>query len=805
MWSIQPLARVALCFLFGVTLALVGSPLERWGTPSNLTVFDPASMRTLRAKANALLAGGSFAAALGLYEQGRREAMDAGKWQAQLRFLNNMGAANLALYRYRAAQQAWLEARQVAQEHGDTEMLSAVWVNLSSLYLQVEDTASAWHAAEQALRLLNAGACPGFRPRLLAQSGAVKAEIGDRPEALKYFRRAIEAAETMRDDAFVGVLLDRMGLLDMKAGNFEEAEAYLMEAFRRRKLAKDPDVRASYGYLGRLRLAQRDYRSAAALFRAARAVSAASPDSPVWKFDYYQASAEFGLGHAAEGLRLLRKALASAREWRVDAAPSDPSQISADIGLHQLYQAYVDALLEQPRPRAEKAFLAAEEDRAAGLRRSLLMARLSRERIPPAYWERLAQLRQAQAALAANETPQTRRAVARRRFEFNEIETKSRIYSSISAGYKTEEKSSIQRTLISFRQVIRPSEALLSFYRGQRTTYRWTVNREGIEYQKLSSREELTGMAAAFQNATKMRSAQRDKLSGELYSTLFKGVSEAVLSKSRWLITADDAIFGIPFAALRTGEKYLLEEREIQRIPSAYMLGAVSGRRGAALFVGIGDGVYNSADPRGKTWARRAGNLQLARLAASGRELETCARQWGRGANAVLLTGPRASRQQLESALENHAAVLHIAAHILHPGDEPARALIDLGLTAAGEAEVLTGEDIGSLRAPGALVVMSGCNSAAGGSVPGAGILGLTRAWMLAGADTVVGSFWPTPDDTGELFGEFYRELRSRFGWDTSGRAVAAALRQAQLTMLRSTSWRSNPAYWGAFYVVGKE
>ena len=80
--------------------------------------------------------------------------------------------------------------------------------------------------------------------------------------------------------------------------------------------------------------------------------------------------------------------------------------------------------------------------------------------------------------------------------------------------------------------------------------------------------------------------------------------------------------------------------------------------------------------------------------------------------------------------------------------------------------------------------------------------MGLTRAWLLAGARGVVGSRWPVPDDTGELFGAFYAALPTALAAPAE---LSAALQRAQLQMLRSNTWRSDPKYWGAFYLLAKE
>ena len=72
-------------------------------------------------------------------------------------------------------------------------------------------------------------------------------------------------------------------------------------------------------------------------------------------------------------------------------------------------------------------------------------------------------------------------------------------------------------------------------------------------------------------------------------------------------------------------------------------------------------------------------------------------------------------------------------------------------------------------------------------------MIGMLRAWMFAGAPSVVVSLWKIDDrSTSELMAEFYKNLK------TMGRAEA--LQQAQLTMMKKYE---NPYYWGAFVLYG--
>jgi CHAT domain-containing protein len=117
--------------------------------------------------------------------------------------------------------------------------------------------------------------------------------------------------------------------------------------------------------------------------------------------------------------------------------------------------------------------------------------------------------------------------------------------------------------------------------------------------------------------------------------------------------------------------------------------------------------------------------------------------------------------------------------------------------------ELLTRESIAAMRAPGTLVVLSGCSSQQGTVLPSAGIVGLSRAWLLAGASAVLVTAWPTPDDSGAFFKVFYNRFRTATG--TVGRRAAAALQQTQTEMKAGSGYRSDAAFWSAYSLISKE
>jgi CHAT domain-containing protein len=99
--------------------------------------------------------------------------------------------------------------------------------------------------------------------------------------------------------------------------------------------------------------------------------------------------------------------------------------------------------------------------------------------------------------------------------------------------------------------------------------------------------------------------------------------------------------------------------------------------------------------------------------------------------------------------------------------------------------------DIYNMNLKADLVVLSACQTALGRDIKGEGLIGLTRAFMYGGATPVVASLWQRQTDdraTSVLMSRFYNGLLSR------RLSPAAALRNAQVTMLQDKRWH-NPRY----------
>jgi len=174
---------------------------------------------------------------------------------------------------------------------------------------------------------------------------------------------------------------------------------------------------------------------------------------------------------------------------------------------------------------------------------------------------------------------------------------------------------------------------------------------------------------------------------------------------------------------------------------------------------------------------------------------------------ATLFTGQRATKAALLRV--EAPRMLHIASHGFFVQDTRVNVenpLLRSGLALAGanltrdshRDGILTALEASGLNLWGTkLVTLSACDTGVGEVRNGEGVYGLRRAFVLAGAETVVMSLWPVSDAVArETMVAYYTGLRAGLG-------RADALRQAKLALMNRPS-RQHPFYWAAFIQSGE-
>jgi CHAT domain-containing protein len=115
---------------------------------------------------------------------------------------------------------------------------------------------------------------------------------------------------------------------------------------------------------------------------------------------------------------------------------------------------------------------------------------------------------------------------------------------------------------------------------------------------------------------------------------------------------------------------------------------------------------------------------------------------------------------------------------------------------------LLTAEEARSLDLDGTqLVVLSACDTGQGETASGQGVYGLRRAFLVAGAETVVTSLWRVHDEaTGELMSMYYGKLLDK---QHPGDRLAGMIES--MKELRARPGREHPYYWAPFLVIGSD
>ncbi len=813
MWSRLVLGLFVALLLSGLAPGRIGP------TPAGLLV---AEARRGRADAYSHYSAGRFQEAQRAYEKSYRLALSAGDEEEAFRSLNGLGGARFAGLQYREAMQAYLEARRLAHKLGRGELLAVVHTNISSLHLQQQDVNAGAVAVEEALEAARRAGPTRFGPLLRTQAAILRSRQGDIDGALRLFHQALEEADARADVATVGLIWDQAGYELLTRGRLAEAERALVEGFRIRSLNRLPDLQYSYYTLGMLRTAQGDAVGARLLLDQALQRLKRSPATlSLWRVYYERGRASMQMGQAEEALADLLRAVEYARRVRLEVLPADSAWINTGVDQHQLYSALIRVAAtlhgETRDPAyARLGFEAAEEIRAAGLRALMFLPAEWRRRLPAEYWETLARLRAAESRLVQKGDPAVKAELSRLHYRLTELEAEAGLsltpWSPPQAGVDTGLLARVQ-------SAVQEDEVYFSVHLDEPDSYLWAVTPGGFQLLPLPGKRRLERMAGQFHAAVAHDRPERSRLGRELYAALFGAVPERLLAAKRWSLALEGELCKVPVAALETNDTgaspvYLAEKRVVRMVSSALLLEPGGKQDWNGRFVGVGDPIYNAADERTGR-GRRIGSLralwrngpeggELPRLPGSGREVEACARAWGDAGQSVVLTGPDASLTGLERALTSGAAVVHFATHFRPSAGRAAHALIALSLDKAGAPELLGPAEISRRRFDIGLVVLSGCASAIAEVAPAEGLMGMTRAWLAAGARSVVATLWPTPDDQGQLLAAFYTHLTQLRG-RKDGWVAAEALRSAQLDALRPGSQLMSPAYWGAYMLAGRE
>jgi CHAT domain-containing protein/Flp pilus assembly protein TadD len=259
----------------------------------------------------------------------------------------------------------------------------------------------------------------------------------------------------------------------------------------------------------------------------------------------------------------------------------------------------------------------------------------------------------------------------------------------------------------------------------------------------------------------------------------------------------DSVLRYMPVAALYDGKQYLVE-RYRNVVITTVSAGNFDHQPRVGNLLGLAMGVSKNYDGSGRL---KAVPEELASVIHS----EKTAGSHGPVAGTILLDDSF-TRTNMESALEQHPMLVHIASHYVFIPAEDKSYLLLGGKETGGKGFHLT---LGDIRVDQRmdfngieLITLSGCQTAIGTKdADGREIDDLGILAQKKGAKAVVASLWPVVDNpsVGQLMAKFYNS------WITAPEMTKSeALQQAQLTLLHGTDSKyKNPVFWAPFILIG--
>jgi CHAT domain-containing protein len=646
----------------------------------------------------------------------------------------NLGFAALQIDHYDEAVDWSRSAYRAAVELGADDMAQAASGNLGWAYYQLGDSE---RALEQFLEAEKSAARLGaVRSELkwISNAGYVDHDTGDLTRAAQSYRQALDLAKQIDSKEDIVNALEDLAQVSVETGKLEEASAYLDQVTPMERAGGNR--LSAYVMLtqGMLAATRRQDRQAETLFREVQS-DPANPTS-----SRLSAGLEHALLYEREGRihdaeAMYKVTLTTFESARAELKHED-SRLPFAANAAPIYDDYIHFLAQQGR--SDEALAIADQNRARTLAQGLGVAMA---------------------------------------------------------------KTSFQSAALNPRQIAQKAGATLLFYwLGEKQSYLWAITPAKIALFPLPAQGEIV---ARVQRYRKALLDMRDPLEtgnedGQaLYKLLVAPAAKLICPNVPVMILADGALSQLNFETLlvpgpgpEVGQSpdrspdthYWIDDATLLSAPSLDLLAAAKPARAAdRTLLLLGDPVSPSQD--------------YPSLPLFGFEMTRIERHFG-AHHVAVFAGQQASPAAYLTSNPAQYSYIHFVSHAVASRTDPLDSAIILSSSTTGEDSFkLYARDIMQHPIDARLVTISACYGSGTRTYAGEGLVGLSWAFLRAGAHSVIGALWEVSDDsTPRLMDTLYQGLED-------GQTPAAALRRAKLTLLHSQSRFRMPFYWAPFQI----
>jgi CHAT domain-containing protein len=338
------------------------------------------------------------------------------------------------------------------------------------------------------------------------------------------------------------------------------------------------------------------------------------------------------------------------------------------------------------------------------------------------------------------------------------------------------------------QETARRSKAIFLFYwLGQKNSYLWVIAPQKTSLLTLPKASEIEPIVQSYwKSLPDVKDAHDSNASDgkKLYAMLVEPATKLIPHGSKVIVLPSESLYGLNFETLivpNPQPHFWIEDVTLTTGSSLTMLAASAAQpppKDKSLFL-VGD--------------TKPPNPPFAPLPQAAEEMKQVKKYFTGTQTRVLEGGSATPSAFLKSNLEQFS-YLHFVTHGTASHTRPLESAVIL--SQEGDSYKLYARDIVQHRINASLVTISACNGSGTRAYSGEGLVGLSWAFLRAGAHNVIGALWEVSDaSTPQLMDALYSEL-------SQGKDPATALRDAKLALLHSADPDSvfkKPFYWAPF------
>jgi len=363
--------------------------------------------------------------------------------------------------------------------------------------------------------------------------------------------------------------------------------------------------------------------------------------------------------------------------------------------------------------------------------------------------------------------------------------------------------SSSRSASIDPRRTAQNADATLLFYwLGEKQSYLWTITPARVTMFLLPPREQIASHVKSYSNA--ILNFQDPRADGNqdglwLYNALVAPARAWIQPRKPVVILDDGTLSQLNFDTLlvpgpgsvkdndaNATKHYLIEDFPLVSAPSLAMFGARKNTRdrGARMLL-LGDPVSPSRD--------------FPSLPLFAYEMTKIEGRFSKD-RLTVFSGVQATPAAYLASHPSQYTYIHFVSHAIASKNDPLDSAIVLSGSSADENSFkLYAREIIKEHIDARLVTISACYGSGTRYYAGEGLVGLSWAFLRAGAHRVIGALWEVSDtSTPRLMDSFYGNL-------ANGNSPESSLRNAKLDLIHSRSRFSLPFYWAVFQMYDRE